>query len=116
MARTLGSRKWRFRAAILAFTLLSVLSTIWASQAESAPETRASSKSGVAKIQLLGVNDFHGNLEAIANPTYSTPTGIVERKIACRGPAGGRPTSTPTWTETRPATPTAPSGCTLETW
>jgi 2',3'-cyclic-nucleotide 2'-phosphodiesterase (5'-nucleotidase family) len=65
MTRTLGGRKWR--AAILAFTLLSVLSTIWASQAESAPETRASSKGGVAKIQLLGVNDFHGNLEAIAN-------------------------------------------------
>jgi 5'-nucleotidase len=89
MTPTLGGRKWRFRAAILACTLLSVLSTIWASQAESAPETRASSKSGVTKIQLLGVNDFHGNLEPIANPTYSTPTGIVERKIACRGPAGG---------------------------
>jgi 5'-nucleotidase len=89
MTRTLGGRKWQFRAAILAFTLLSVLSTIWASQAESAPEARASSKSGVAKIQLLGVNDFHGNLEPIANPTYSTPTGNVARKIACNGAAGG---------------------------
>jgi 5'-nucleotidase len=90
MTRTLGGRKWRFRAAILAFTLLSVLSTIWASQAESAPETRASSKSGVAKIQLLGVNDFHGNLEPIANPTYSIPTGNVAQKIACnRAAAGG---------------------------
>ena len=116
MTRSLGARKWRFRAAILAFALISVLSTLWVSRAESAPETQASSKSAVANIQLLGVNDFHGNLEPIANPTYITPTGNVEKPIACDGAAGGRPTSTPTWTETRPATPTAPSGCTLETW
>jgi 5'-nucleotidase len=95
MTRTLGDRKWRFRAAILAFTLLSVLSTIWASQAESAPETRASSKSGVTNIQLLGVNDFHGNLEPIANPTYRTPTDTegnptnVEGLITCKGAAAG---------------------------
>jgi 5'-nucleotidase len=95
MTPTLGGRKWRFRAAILAFTLLSVLSTIWASQAESAPETRASSKSGVTNIQLLGVNDFHGNLEPIANPTYRTPTDTegnptnVEGLITCKGAAAG---------------------------
>jgi 5'-nucleotidase len=95
MTPTLGGWKWRFRAAILAFTLLSVLSTIWASQAKSAPETRASSKSGVANIQLLGVNDFHGNLEPIANPTYRTPTDTegkptnVEGLITCNGGAAG---------------------------
>ena len=44
-----------------------------------------------ANIQLLGVNDFHGNLEPISNATYRTPTGNIERgPITCNGgPAGG---------------------------
>jgi 5'-nucleotidase len=59
----------------------------WSTLAESAPQTQAAPESGVASIQLLGVNDFHGNLEPITNPSYRTPTGVDP--ITCGGTAAG---------------------------
>jgi 5'-nucleotidase len=43
----------------------------------------------VANIQLFGVNDFHGNLEPLSNPSYRTPTGNVDGPITCCGGVAG---------------------------
>jgi 2',3'-cyclic-nucleotide 2'-phosphodiesterase (5'-nucleotidase family) len=52
-------------AAILALVSMLAMVLSWSTLAESAPQTQAAPKSGVANIQLLGVNDFHGNLEPL---------------------------------------------------
>ena len=54
-------------------------------------QAQADAGDRTANIQLLGVNDFHGNLEPIPNATYRTPTDNIEgRPITCNGgPAGG---------------------------
>jgi 5'-nucleotidase len=67
-------------ALMLAVTLL------WTTSVQSKPAP----KSRVSEIQLLGVNDFHGNLEPIQNPSYRTPTGNVEGQIACGPNAEGK--------------------------
>jgi 2',3'-cyclic-nucleotide 2'-phosphodiesterase (5'-nucleotidase family) len=57
-------------AAIVALVSMLAMVLSWSTLAESAPQTQAVPESGVANIQLLGVNDFHGNLEPIVNPSY----------------------------------------------
>ncbi len=75
--------------AILAIVSMLAVALAWTAQAESAPQTQAAPQSGEANIQLLGVNDFHGNLESITNPSYRTPTGNIEGPITCGGAAAG---------------------------
>jgi 5'-nucleotidase len=79
-------------AAILALVSMLAMVLTWSTLAESAPQTQAAPESGVANIQLLGVNDFHGNLEPLQTNerTYSTaPSGNVEGTITCNGGTAG---------------------------
>jgi 5'-nucleotidase len=73
--------------AILALASMLAMLLTWSTLAESAPQTQTPPEGGVANIQLLGVNDFHGNLEPIANPSYRTPAGVDP--ITCGGTAAG---------------------------
>ena len=88
-----GLRSIALVGALCAALMLGVAS-IWAASAQSAPKPVPEDQT--ASIQLLGVNDFHGNLESITNPTYRTPTDAegnptnVEGLITCGGgDAGG---------------------------
>jgi 5'-nucleotidase len=85
---TAGRIRWVGFVAALCLALMLALSSIWAAGAQSKPKPVPDDR--IANIQLLGVNDFHGNLEPISNATYRTPTGNIEGPITCNGgPAGG---------------------------
>lgn len=57
----------RLRSVSLGASLLTAvmlaLTLIWATNAESKPKEKPAKNRGTTNIQLLGVNDFHGNLE-----------------------------------------------------
>src|SRR5918998_1536241 len=72
--------------ASLAMALMLAVTLLWTTSVQSKPAP----KSRVSEVQLLGVNDFHGNLEPIQNPSYRTPTGNVEGQIACGPNAEGK--------------------------
>ena len=74
-------------AVILALASMLAMVLSWSTLAESAPQTQAAPQTEVANIQLLGVNDFHGNLEPITNPSYRIPAGVDP--ITCGGTAAG---------------------------
>lgn len=74
----------------LCLALMLAATSIWATSAQSAPKPEPEPQT--TSIQLLGVNDFHGNLESLPKNerTYSsTPTGNVEGQITCNGGAAG---------------------------
>src|ERR687897_202158 len=73
----------------LCLALMLATSLAWVAQGAAKPKPTPGDRT--ANIQLLGVNDFHGNLEPIPNATYRTPTDNIEgRPITCNGgPAGG---------------------------
>ena len=71
----------------LCLALMLAATSIWTTSAQSAPKPVPEPQT--TSIQLLGVNDFHGNLEPIVNPMYTTPTGNVEGPIACGADAEG---------------------------
>jgi 5'-nucleotidase len=82
----------RFVGFFVALCLALMLSaaSIWTTSAYSAPKPVPETQT--TSIQLLGVNDFHGNLEPLATSerTYSSaPTGNVEGQITCDGGAAG---------------------------
>jgi|SRR5215210_5509871 len=80
--------------AVLALASMLAMVLAWAVSAQSAIKPKPTPEDRIANVQLLGVNDFHGNLKS--------PRTL--------------PTSTPTSTSTKHKTPTAPSGCTLGIW
>jgi 5'-nucleotidase len=68
----------------LCLAVMLAAASVWTASAQSRP----ASKDGTASIQLLGVNDFHGNLEPVLTNerTYiSDPTG----SITCNGGYAG---------------------------
>ncbi len=63
-AMTAGRLRFVGPAVSLCLALMLAAASIWTASAESAPKPKPVPEDRTANIQLLGVNDFHGNLES----------------------------------------------------
>ena len=68
-------------ATVGAVALLAAVAPAWAASSASAASDRAAERAQTTEIQLLGLNDFHGNLEPFASTSSSGRIGNI--------PAGG---------------------------